>query len=67
MGLTVRQQLYASGDYRNGLATTLAGGNLPDTIYNQSTNVIANLPQFLQTQCALRARRARLRNQRAHA
>jgi putative aldouronate transport system substrate-binding protein len=52
MGLTVRQQVYGSGDYRNGLATTIAGGNLPDTIYNQSTNVIANLPQFLQTQCA---------------
>jgi len=52
MGLTVRQQLYGSGDYRNGLNTTIAGGNLPDTLYNNPTNFIANLPAFLQAQCA---------------
>src|SRR6266436_6113511 len=34
MGLTVRQRLYGSGDYRQGLNTTIAGGDLPDTIYN---------------------------------
>src|SRR6266478_2994880 len=34
MGLTVRQRLYGSGDYRNGLNTTIAGGDLPDAIYN---------------------------------
>src|SRR3712207_7949309 len=27
MGLTVRQRLYGSGDYRNGLNTTIAGGD----------------------------------------
>jgi putative aldouronate transport system substrate-binding protein len=38
MGLTVRQRLYGSGDYRNGLSTTIAGGDLPDTIYNPRRN-----------------------------
>jgi putative aldouronate transport system substrate-binding protein len=52
MGLTVRQRLYGSGDYRNGLATTIAGGDLPDTIYNPPQKYIPNLPAFLQTQCA---------------
>ncbi|MBV9580940.1 MAG: extracellular solute-binding protein [Chloroflexi bacterium] len=52
MGLTVRQQLYGSADYRNGLNTTIAGGNLPDTIYNPPQKYIANLPSFLQASCA---------------
>src|SRR5205085_9638609 len=52
MGLTVRQRLYGSGDYRNGLATTIAGGDLPDTIYNPPQKAIPNLPAFLQAQCA---------------
>jgi len=52
MGLTVRQRLYGSGDYRNGLATTIAGGDLPDTIYNSPQKYIPNLPSFLQAQCA---------------
>ena len=52
MGLTVRQRLYGSGDYRTGLNTTIAGGDLPDTLYNNPTNYIANLPSFLQSQCA---------------
>ena len=52
MGLTVRQRLYGSGDYRNGLNTTIAGGDLPDTIYNPPQKYIPNLPSFLQTQCA---------------
>lgn len=52
MGLTVRQRLYGSADYRNGLATTIAGGDLPDTIYNPPQKYIPNLPAFLQTQCA---------------
>jgi putative aldouronate transport system substrate-binding protein len=52
MGLTVRQRLYGSGDYRAGVNTTIAGGDLPDTIYNPPTGYIANLPSFLQTQCA---------------
>jgi len=52
MGLTVRQRLYGSGDYRNGLATTIAGGDLPDTIYNPPQKYISNLPAFLQTQCS---------------
>ena len=52
MGLTVRQRLYGSGDYRNGLNTTIAGGNLPDTIYNSPQKYIPNLPSFLQSQCA---------------
>jgi putative aldouronate transport system substrate-binding protein len=52
MGLTVRQRLYGSGDYRNGLNTTIAGGDLPDTIYNSPSNIIPNLPSFLQAQCA---------------
>lgn len=51
-GLTVRQRLYGSGDYRNGLATTIAGGDLPDTIYNPPQKFIPSLPSFLQTQCA---------------
>src|SRR5579859_2294576 len=48
MGLTVRQRLYGSGDYRNGLSTTIAGDDLPDTIYNPPQKYIANLPSFLQ-------------------
>ncbi len=52
MGLTIRQRLYGSGDYRAGLNTTIAGGELPDTLYNNPTNYIANLPSFLQSQCA---------------
>jgi putative aldouronate transport system substrate-binding protein len=52
MGLTVRQRLYGSGDYRNGLNTTIAGGDLPDTIYNPPQKYIPNLPSFLQAQCA---------------
>ncbi|HYW87727.1 MAG TPA: extracellular solute-binding protein, partial [Chloroflexota bacterium] len=52
MGLTVHQRLYGSGDYRTGLNTTIAGGDLPDTLYNNPTNYIANLPSFLQAQCA---------------
>jgi putative aldouronate transport system substrate-binding protein len=52
MGLTVRQRLYGSGDYRAGLNTTIAGGDLPDTIYNPPTSYIPNLPSFLQAQCA---------------
>lgn len=52
MGLTVRQRLYGSGDYRTGLNTTIAGGDLPDTLYNNPTNYIPNLPAFLQAQCA---------------
>jgi putative aldouronate transport system substrate-binding protein len=52
MGLTVRQRLYGSGDYRAGLNTTIAGGELPDTLYNNPTNYISNLPAFLQAQCA---------------
>jgi putative aldouronate transport system substrate-binding protein len=52
MGLTVRQRLYGSGDYRNGLNTTIAGGDLPDTIYNPPQKYIPNLPTFLQAQCA---------------
>ncbi len=52
MGLTVRQRLYGSGDYRNGLATTIAGGDLPDTIYNPPQKYLPNLPSFLQAQCA---------------
>lgn len=52
MGLNVRQRLYGSGDYRNGLATTIAGGDLPDTIYNPPQKFIPNLPAFLQSQCA---------------
>jgi putative aldouronate transport system substrate-binding protein len=52
MGLTVRQRLYGSGDYRNGLNTTIAGGDLPDTLYNSPQKYIPNLPSFLQAQCA---------------
>jgi putative aldouronate transport system substrate-binding protein len=52
MGLTVRQRLYGSGDYRNGLSTTIAGGDLPDTLYNSPQKYIPNLPSFLQSQCA---------------
>jgi putative aldouronate transport system substrate-binding protein len=52
MGLTVRQRLYGSADYRNGLSTTIAGGDLPDTIYNPPQKYIPNLPSFLQAQCA---------------
>jgi putative aldouronate transport system substrate-binding protein len=52
MGLTVRQRLYGSADYRNGLSTTIAGGDLPDTIYNPPQKYIPNLPSFLQSQCA---------------
>jgi len=52
MGLTVRQRLYGSGDYRNGLNTIIAGGDLPDTIYNPPQKYIPNLPSFLQAQCA---------------
>jgi putative aldouronate transport system substrate-binding protein len=52
MGLTVRQRLYGSGDYRTGLNTTISGGDLPDTLYNNPTNYIPNLPSFLQAQCA---------------
>jgi putative aldouronate transport system substrate-binding protein len=52
MGLTVRQRLYGSGDYRNGLNTTIAGGDLPDTVYNPPQKYIPNLPSFLQAQCA---------------
>jgi putative aldouronate transport system substrate-binding protein len=52
MRLTVRQLLYGSGDYRTGLNTTIAGGNLPDTLYNNPSNYISNLPAFLQSQCA---------------
>jgi putative aldouronate transport system substrate-binding protein len=52
MGLTVRQRLFGSGDYRTGLNTTIAGGDLPDTLYNNPTNYISNLPSFLQAQCA---------------
>src|SRR5947209_18428368 len=52
MGLTVRQRLYGSGDYRNGLNTTIAGGDMPDTIYNPPQKYIPNLPAFLQSQCA---------------
>jgi putative aldouronate transport system substrate-binding protein len=52
MAVTVRQRLYGSGDYRTGLNTTIAGGDLPDTLYNNPTNYIANLPSFLQAQCA---------------
>jgi putative aldouronate transport system substrate-binding protein len=52
MGLTVRQRLYGSADYRNGLNTTIAGGDLPDTIYNPPQKYIPNLPSFLQAQCA---------------
>src|SRR5512133_135345 len=42
MGLTVRQRLYGSGDYRTGLNTTIAGGDLPDTLYNNPSNYISN-------------------------
>src|SRR5579859_4698273 len=52
MGLTVRQRLYRSADYRNGLNTTIAGGDLPDTIYNPPQKYIPSLPSFLQSQCA---------------
>ena len=52
MGLTVRQRLYGSGDYRNGLNTTIAGGDLPDTIYNSPQKYIPSLPTFLQASCA---------------
>ena len=52
MNMTVRQRLFGSGDYRTGLATTIAGGDLPDTLYNNPSNYIANLPSFLQSQCA---------------
>src|SRR5215471_118245 len=52
MGLTVRQRLYGSGDYRTGLNTTIAGDDLPDTIYNSPQKYIPNLPTFLQAQCA---------------
>jgi putative aldouronate transport system substrate-binding protein len=52
MGLTVRQRLYGSGDYRQGLNTTIAGGDLPDTIYNTPQKYIPSLPAFLQAQCA---------------
>ena len=52
MGLTVRQRLYGSGDYRQGLNTTIAGGDLPDTIYNSPMKYIPSLPSFLQAQCA---------------
>jgi putative aldouronate transport system substrate-binding protein len=44
--------LYGSGDYRTGLNTTIAGGDLPDTLYNNPTNYIPSLPSFLQSQCA---------------
>jgi len=52
MGLTVRQRLYGSADYRQGLNTTIAGGDLPDTLYNSPMKYIPSLPSFLQTQCA---------------
>jgi putative aldouronate transport system substrate-binding protein len=52
MGLTVRQRLYGQADYRTGLNTTIAGGNLPDTLYNSPANLIGNLPTFLRSQCA---------------
>src|SRR5207244_1550750 len=52
MGLTVRQRLYGSGDYRQGLNTTIAGGDLPDTLYNTPQKYIPSLPAFLQAQCA---------------
>jgi putative aldouronate transport system substrate-binding protein len=52
MGLTVRQRLYGSADYRNGLNTTIAGGDLPDTLYNSPMRYIPSLPAFLQAQCA---------------
>src|SRR5258708_34373569 len=52
MGLTVRQRLYGSADYRNGLNTTIAGGDLPDTLYNSPQKFIPSLPSFLQAQGA---------------
>ncbi|HEY1294954.1 MAG TPA: extracellular solute-binding protein, partial [Chloroflexota bacterium] len=52
MGLTVHQRLYGSGDYRTGLNTTIAGDDLPDTIYNSPDKYIPNLPSFLQAKCA---------------
>src|ERR1700724_3915746 len=52
MGLTVRQRLYGSADYRNGLNTTIAGGDLPDALYNSPMKYIPSLPSFLQSQCA---------------
>src|SRR5579864_5021295 len=52
MGLTLRQRLYGSGDYRNGLSTTIAGDDLPDTIYNPPQKYITNLPSFLQAKMA---------------
>jgi putative aldouronate transport system substrate-binding protein len=52
MGLTVRQRLYGSADYRNGLNTTIAGGDLPDALYNSPMKFIPSLPSFLQAQCA---------------
>ena len=52
MGLTVRQRLYGSGDYRQGLNTTIAGGDLPDTLYNSPMKYIPSLPSFLQAQCS---------------
>ncbi len=50
MGLTVKQRLYGQADYRAGLNTTISGGDLPDSVYNN--NLIPKLPDFLQAQCA---------------
>ncbi len=50
LGLTLKQQLYGGSDYRPGLATVIAGGNLPDIIYDRM--FIPNLSDFLQAQCA---------------
>src|SRR5207247_5486353 len=46
------QRHYAAGSYSSGLHTTIAGGDLPDTLYNSPMKYIPSLPSFLQAQCS---------------
>jgi putative aldouronate transport system substrate-binding protein len=52
VGANLKPNAVPLADYQTKLATVIAGGSLPDTIYLSNFGTIQNLPEFLKAQCA---------------
>jgi putative aldouronate transport system substrate-binding protein len=49
LNATVRMRMVPSADYQNAVATTMAGGDLPDLLYFNAFGItVSNMPQFLR-------------------
>jgi putative aldouronate transport system substrate-binding protein len=52
LGVNLKFTLALNNDYPAKLAAIVAGGDLPDLMFNTITGSIQNVPDFVRTQCA---------------